>query len=87
MAEPFDKIIGQLTTKTTNLLEQQLAQAAGTVPTNQWGGTSGCNALVLTKEAFREATGNKTAVVNHPLKPALVHPRNQEGLHSIQKKL
>ena len=74
MAEPVDKIIGQLTTKTTNLLEQQLAQAAGTVPTNQWGGTLGCNALVLTKEAFREATGNTTAFVNRQAKPALMHP-------------
>ena len=43
---------------------QQLAQAAGAVPTNQWGGTSGCVALVLAKAAFRETTGDTNEVVD-----------------------
>ena len=75
MAKPVDNIVGQLTTRTMDLLEQQLAQAAGAVPTNQWGGTSGCTALVLTKEPSREATGITNGVANIQAKPALIHPR------------
>ena len=44
MAKPANKIIGQ---PTTNLLEKQLAQAAGAVTTNQLGGLFGCIALAL----------------------------------------
>ena len=33
--KPVSKMVGQPTTESTDLLEQQLAQAAGAVPTNQ----------------------------------------------------
>ena len=36
MEKQVDKIVSEPTTKTTNILEQQLAQAAGAVPANQW---------------------------------------------------
>ena len=73
MAKPVDKIIGQPTTKTIDILEQQLTQAADTVTTNQLGGTSGYITLVLAKESFREATGITGGVVDQQVKPALIH--------------
>ena len=57
MAKPFDKMVAHPTTESTYLLEQQLAEAAGAVATNKWGGTSGCLALVLKQEPFKDATG------------------------------
>ena len=72
MAKPVEKMFVQPTTKSTDLLEQQLAQAAGAVPTSQWGGTSGCLALVLKQEPFKDTTGLNDKV-NRQVKPALVH--------------
>ena len=57
MAKPANKMVGQLTTKSTNPLEQQLAQTAGVVATNQLGGTFGCLSLVLKQEPFKDAMG------------------------------
>ena len=74
MAKPVDKMVGQTTTKSTDLLEQQLAQVAGAIPKNQWGETSGCITLVLNKAAFREATGITDGVVNSQVNPLLEHP-------------
>ena len=74
IAKPVDKIISQPTTKTTSILEQQLAQAAGAVTTHLWGGLSRCIALVLTKLEFWAGTGVTTTVVTCQAKPALVHP-------------
>ena len=39
---------------------------------NRWGGTSGCLALVLKQEPFKDATGLTHKVDRQP-KPALVH--------------
>ena len=69
ISKAVDKIIGQPTTKTTHLLEQQLTQAAGAVTTHQWGGVSGCITLVLARAGFHVATGVTTAVVTHQTKP------------------
>ena len=74
MAEPVDKILGQPTTKTTDILEQQLPQSAGALPTNQWGITSGCIVLVLNQESFRDATGILDGKVKRQPKSALLHP-------------
>ena len=72
MAKPFNKMFGQPTTKSTNLLEQQLTQAAGAVATKQWGGTSGCLALVLKQEPLKDTAG-LNGKVDRQTKPALVH--------------
>ena len=74
MARPVDKIIIQSTTKTTNLLEQQLTQAAGVVTINQWGGRHGFIALVLPEDENQVITGINTSTVNCQAKPALLHP-------------
>ena len=74
IAKPVDIILGQPITKTTNILEQQLAQVAGAVPTHHWGGDSGCITLVLAEAEFWEATGVVLAVVDRQAKPTLVHP-------------
>ena len=72
MAKPVNKMVSQPTTESTNLLEQQLAQAASAVTTSQWGGTSGYLALVLKQEPFKDATGLNDKV-DRQVKPALVH--------------
>ena len=74
MAKPVNKIVGKLATKATNLLEQELAQVAGVAPINQWGGTSGCIALVLKQEAFRDATDIADRKFAIRTKPDLVYP-------------
>ena len=78
MAKPVDKMVGQPTTEFTNLLEQQLAQAADNVATNQWGGTSGCLALVLKQEPFKDATELSNRVYRQT-QPALVHKDINKG--------
>ena len=69
MAKPVDKMVAELITESTDLLEQQLAQAAGAVETHQWGRTSGCFALVLKQEAFKDAMG-----LNHKVDPVAMEP-------------
>ena len=95
MSKPVDKIIGQPTTKTTDILEQQLAQAAGAIPTNQWGGTLGCITLVLNQESFRETIGILDGKVDRQAKLALVHsginrdytPYDRMAKHEDQKEI
>ena len=65
-------MISQPTTESTDLLEQQLAQAADGVTTSQWGRTSGYLDLLLEQELFKDATGLNDKV-DRLVKPALVH--------------
>ena len=74
MEKCVGNIIGQPTTKITNILEHQLAQAVGAVSTYQWGGMSCCIALVLNEEPFREAIGSTSITVDRQFKPPVIHP-------------
>ena len=84
MAKPVNKMVGQPTTESTDLLGQQLSQAAGAVATNQWGRTSGCLALVLEHEPFKDATV-LTNKVDGQTKPALVHKDTNKDSTAFDK--
>ena len=57
---PIDKIIGQPSNSTVNLLNQQVAKIAAAVKTTSWGGRHGHLALILTDNEYRLVTGNAT---------------------------
>ena len=55
---PIDKIIGQPTNSTVNLLKHQVAKIAAVVKTTNWGGRHGHLALVLDDDEYRIVTSN-----------------------------
>eukprot|EP00804_Cyclotella_cryptica_P012948 CCRYP_002296-RA/>CCRYP_002296-RA protein AED:0.87 eAED:0.41 QI:0/0/0/0.25/1/1/4/0/505 len=56
----IDKIIGQPSNSTVNLLKQQVAKIAAAVKTTSWGGRHGHLALVLNDDEYRLVTGDAT---------------------------
>ena len=69
---PIDKIIGQPTNATVNLLKQQVAKIAAAVKTTSWGGRHGHLALVLDDDEYRVVTGNATHTTTHLVAPPIV---------------
>ena len=70
----MDKIVGNPTHVTLSTLRKQAAKIVCTIPTSQWGGTTGHLALILHQDEFCLATNNVNANVNRipavPLVPA-----------------
>ncbi len=71
---PIDKIVGQPSNSTVNVLKQQLAKIAAAVKTTSWGGRHGHLALVLNDAEYRTVTNvptlNTTRLVVPPIVPA-----------------
>jgi hypothetical protein len=68
----IDKIIGQPTNATVNLLKQQVAKIAAAVKTTSWGGRHGHLALVLDDDEYRVVTGNATHTTTRLVAPPIV---------------
>ena len=69
---PIDKIIGQPTNATVNLLKHQVAKIAAAVKTTSWGGRHGHLALVLDDDEYRIVTGNATQTTTRLVAPPIV---------------
>jgi hypothetical protein len=69
---PIDKIIGQPTHSTINLLKQQVAKIAAAAKTTSWGGRHGHLALVLDDDEYRIVTGNATHTTTRLMAPPIV---------------
>jgi hypothetical protein len=69
---PIDKIMGQPSNSTVNLLKQQDAKIAAAVKTASWGGLHGHLALVLTDDEYRLITGDATQVTTRLVAPPIV---------------
>ena len=69
---PIEKIIGQLTNLTVNLLKHQGSKIAAAVKTTSWGGRHGHLALVLDDDEYRVVTGNATHTTTHRVAPPIV---------------
>ena len=69
---PIDKIIGQPSNSTVNLLKQQVAKILAAVKTTSWGGRHGHLALVLTNNEYRLVTGNVTQATTCLVAPPIV---------------
>jgi hypothetical protein len=69
---PIDKIIGQPTNSTVNLLKQQVAKIVAAVKTTSWGRRHGHLALVLDSDEYRIVTGNATQTTTHLVAPPII---------------
>jgi hypothetical protein len=69
---PIDKIIGQPTNSTVNLLKQQVAKITAAVKTTSWGGCHGHLALVLDEDENLLITGNVTLMTTCLIVPPIV---------------
>jgi hypothetical protein len=69
---PIDKIIGQPTNATVNLLKHQVAKIAAAVKTTSWGGRHRHLALVLDDDEYRIVTGNATQTTTRLVAPPIV---------------
>ena len=69
---PIDKIIGQPTNSTVNLLKHQVAKITAVVKTTSWGGRHGHLALVLDDDEYRVVTGNATHTTTRLVAPPIV---------------
>ena len=69
---PIDKIIGQPSNSTVNLLKQQVAKIAAAVKTKSWGGHHSHLALVLTDGEYRLVTRNATQATTRLVAPPIV---------------
>ena len=63
-AHPLDKIIGQPTNTSVNLLKRQAAKIAAAVKTTKWQGRHGHLALVIDQAEYRTVTGVAKATVD-----------------------
>ena len=68
----IDKIIGQPSNSTVNLLKQQVAKIAAAVKTTSWGGRHGHLALVLNDDEYRLVTGDATQTTTRLVAPPIV---------------
>jgi hypothetical protein len=69
---PIDKIIGQPSNSTVNLLKQQVAKIAAAVKITSWGGRHGHLALVLTNDEYCLVTGDATQATTCLFAPPIV---------------
>jgi phosphoribosylformylglycinamidine (FGAM) synthase-like enzyme len=69
---PIDKIIGQPTNSTINLLKQQVTKIAAAVKTTSWGRRHGHLILILTDDKYRLVTGNATQATTCLVAPPIV---------------
>eukprot|EP00804_Cyclotella_cryptica_P027644 CCRYP_010271-RA/>CCRYP_010271-RA protein AED:0.46 eAED:0.43 QI:0/-1/0/1/-1/1/1/0/207 len=71
---PIDKIVGQPSNSTVNVLKQQLTKIATVVKTTSWGGRHGHLALVLNDAEYQTVTNvptlTTTCLVLPPIVPA-----------------
>eukprot|EP00804_Cyclotella_cryptica_P012914 CCRYP_002274-RA/>CCRYP_002274-RA protein AED:0.23 eAED:0.09 QI:0/0/0/1/0/0/2/0/1265 len=68
----IDKIIGQPSNSTVNLLKQQVAKIAAAVKTTSWGGRHGHLALVLNDDEYRLVTFDATQTTTRLVAPPIV---------------
>jgi hypothetical protein len=69
---PIDKIIGQPTNLTVNLLKQKVAKIAAAVKTTSWGRRHGHLALILDDDEYRFVTGNASHTTTRLVAPPIV---------------
>jgi hypothetical protein len=69
---PIDKIVGQLSNSTVNVLKQQLVKIAAAVKTTSWGGRQGHLALVLNDAEYRTVTNVPTLTTTRLVLPPIV---------------
>ena len=69
---PIDKIIGQPTNSTVNLLKQQVTKIVAAVKTTSWGGRHGHLALILHDDGYHLVTGNATLMTTYLVVPPIV---------------
>jgi hypothetical protein len=69
---PIDKIIGQATNLTVNLLKQQVAKFADVEKTTSWGGCHEHLALILDDDEYRVVTGNAMQMTTRLVAPPIV---------------
>ena len=72
--KPVEKIMGEPTIVTYGILEYQVAVAASTVKTPQWGGKHGHLALIFNKGKYRLIKTMATSIVDRQVKPAGTDP-------------
>ena len=68
--KPVNKIVGEPTTVTYGILEDQVAVATSAVKTSQWGGKHGNLAPIINKAKYRLFTTIATSVVDIQVKTA-----------------
>ena len=71
-AHPLDKIIGQPTNTTVNLLKRQAAKLAAAMNTTKLEGRHGHHALVIDQAEYRTVTGIAAATVTRLVAPPLI---------------
>eukprot|EP00804_Cyclotella_cryptica_P003839 CCRYP_020456-RA/>CCRYP_020456-RA protein AED:0.53 eAED:0.37 QI:0/-1/0/1/-1/1/1/0/425 len=69
---PIDKIMGQPSNSTVNVLKQQLAKIAAAVKTTSWGGRHGHLALVLNNAEYQTVTNVPTLTTTRLVLPPIV---------------
>eukprot|EP00804_Cyclotella_cryptica_P021358 CCRYP_001594-RA/>CCRYP_001594-RA protein AED:0.64 eAED:0.32 QI:0/0/0/0.6/1/1/5/0/975 len=69
---PIDKIVGQPSNSTVNVLKQQLAKIAAAVKTTSWGGRHGHLALVLNDAEYQTVTNVPTLTTTRLVLPPIV---------------
>ena len=68
--KPVYKLLGEPTTVTYGILEDQVTVAASAVKTSQWGGKHGHLALIVNEAKYRLITSMATRIVDREVKPA-----------------
>eukprot|EP00804_Cyclotella_cryptica_P000450 CCRYP_019933-RA/>CCRYP_019933-RA protein AED:0.03 eAED:0.04 QI:0/0/0/1/0.4/0.16/6/0/1642 len=69
---PIDKIVGQPSNSTVNVLKQQLAKIAAAVKTTSWGGRHGHLALALNDAEYQTVTNVPTLTTTRLVRPPVV---------------
>ena len=81
----IDKMIGEPTLVTYRILFDQLAIAASSVKTNQWGGRHGHLPLLVSDAQFVTITGIATAVTTKCNKPSRIDARINGNLSNYDR--
>ena len=72
--KPVDKLLGEPTIVTYDILEDQVAVAASDVKTSQWGRKHGRLALIVKEAKYRLITATTTRIVDRQVKTAGTDP-------------
>ena len=72
--KPVNKLMGEPTIVTYGILEDQVAVAASSFKTSQWGGKHGHLALIVNEAKYRLITPMESIIVDRQVKPAGTDP-------------
>ena len=73
-ADDFPQIVGVNEHKMIDKLVKAVAQVTELFGTQQWGGQTGCLALIIDEQEMRRVTKNSTLNCGWMVKPGFIHP-------------